>query len=149
MGRKRSDEVKKRSGYWIESHGGRSYAKANKTVPDQCTRSLQLSVDTHDTPWSWTKTIFGRVTQLGGKGIHCPAWQSEFNPHNLLGGRRKPIPTSCPLTPTHVLWHVCVHAYTYINTQVNKCNKNYKEKTFNKRKIIRISQVSELMWGVT
>lgn len=28
------------------------------------------------------------------------------------GGRREPTPGSCPLTPTHTLWHMCTHTHT-------------------------------------
>lgn len=37
------------------------------------------------------------------KGTCRRAWQSEFDPQNPHGRGRDPIPTSCPLTPTHVI----------------------------------------------
>lgn len=35
---------------------------------------------------------------LAGKSTWCQAWEGEFNPENIQGGRREIIPKGCPLT---------------------------------------------------
>ena len=41
-----------------------------------------------------------------GKGAHCQACQPGFDSWNPHGKSTEPALTNCPLTSTHVLWHV-------------------------------------------
>lgn len=45
----------------------------------------------------------GQQDGLGGKSACCQALEPEFNPQDLLGGRREMTPRSCPLTSRHAL----------------------------------------------
>lgn len=58
--------------------------------------NLVPGIKTKERGFAWQD---GRV----GKGACCQAWQPEFYPQNLNGGRREPTLTACPLTTT--LYH--------------------------------------------
>lgn len=119
MGRKRSDEVKKRSGYWIESHGGRSYAKANKTVPDQCTRSLQLSVYTQTLPGAEQKQLLGGWRSSVVRAFTAQPDSLSSIPTTYLDEGENRFPLAV-LWPPHMCCGMCVCPCIYIYKHASK-----------------------------
>lgn len=75
----------------------------------------------------WKLSALGWQDDSVGKGACCHVWQTEFNPLNPHGGKRKPIPTvviwpsSIPWahrqTDTHIHAHICICTCSHTHTK--------------------------------
>lgn len=77
----------------------------------------QFSITAHESK-QWTITYFS-AEEIAQWAKALATKPSEFDALDSHGGRRKPIPVSCPLTSTHSMTctcpHINIHTYKIIN----------------------------------